>query len=128
VQVEDYFTASESSLVVCRAAPSGVVRGQSDDKSDDNDTSDEGGQGRSETARRGSLDGPGNAIVTMEEEALSRKLRAEPHSWSVIGLCLTPLSFRLVSYASSAARSGMTKPMWSGPVRVGSKASPPFFG
>jgi hypothetical protein len=44
-------------------------RGQSDDKSDDNDTSDEGGQGRSETARRGSLDGPGNAIVTMEEEA-----------------------------------------------------------
>ncbi len=48
-------------------ADSGRVRGQSDDKSDDNDTSaDEGSQGRPQAARRGSLHGPVTHIPTLD--------------------------------------------------------------
>ena len=47
----------------------------------------------------------------------SRKFSDEPHSWSVIGLCVTPFSLSRAWNSTMASRSGMTNPTWSRPVR-----------
>jgi hypothetical protein len=79
------------------------------------DRLDEGGHGRSKTARRGSLDGPGSPTVTMEKEARQGFLVDTMHSEDarLTVWVLVPMA-GLRDGVSNTSRSGPIRGCWGG--------------